>query len=163
MHKHFVAYLAYGPLLEKFPVKFDHLKEICFSIDLADLEAAALALPLFQNSPKLKILDIRFIFGDNSVSGGPDFWEPIDREDYSFEHLQTVTIHNFLPSRPMFSFVRFVLSAAPNLNELTMSKENSDGVVDPTTFKQLLRFKRASANDEIIFVSATNLVMHTVS
>ncbi|KAJ4784034.1 F-box family protein [Rhynchospora pubera] len=62
MHKHFVAHLAYGPLLEKFPVKFDHLKEICFSIDLADLEAAALALSLFQNSPKLKILDIRVCF-----------------------------------------------------------------------------------------------------
>ncbi|KAJ3690469.1 hypothetical protein LUZ61_019633 [Rhynchospora tenuis] len=152
MHGDFVSYLAYEPLLDIFSVKFNHLKEICFSIDLTDLKDAALALLLFQNSPKLEILNVfHYYFEDDSTSGGLDFWEPIERKDCSFEHLQIVTIHDFLPSKPMLSFVRFVLSAAPNLIELTISEENS-GVVDQTILKQLLRLKRVSSNAEIIVV-----------
>ncbi|KAJ3693627.1 hypothetical protein LUZ60_009107 [Juncus effusus] len=150
LHIHgFLEYLCVEPLRERLSLTFNHLKCLIIVLNFETEKESAFALSLFQGAPHLESLHVDV---DSDERSTLKFWETVDRKENLFKHLQTVMLRYFIVSNNILTFIKFILESAPQLLSLTVEEDPEYEEDDRTiVLKQLLLFRRASPNAQIIF------------
>ncbi|KAK9945815.1 hypothetical protein M0R45_011312 [Rubus argutus] len=147
----FTKYLATSALLEKLPKPCLHLQFLTISICFNDVEDILTILCLLGSSPALEEVEIWAHRGRHyqTVAGKVNSWvDGKNNQSCSFTRLQHVKIHSFPAVEAALDFVKFLVLNSPALETMTLYhyKDGSD------LARKLLRFRRASANLEIILI-----------
>ncbi|XP_070662308.1 F-box/FBD/LRR-repeat protein At1g13570-like [Malus domestica] len=143
----FLQYLAIGDLPEKFPEPLLSLNYLSLIIRFKHLKELLTALFLLRNSPSLKVLSI-LAEEDQAVLVEEAKYSLDDNENCQLTQLRIVTIIGVSGVETELDFIRFLLSNAPVLKRMTVKPASVNGEL----VKKLLRFRRASAFAEIIYM-----------
>ncbi|RXH87501.1 hypothetical protein DVH24_034401 [Malus domestica] len=143
----FLQYLAIGDLPEKFPEPLLSLNYLSLIIRFKHLKELLTALFLLRNSPSLKVLSI-LAEEDQAVLVEEAKYSLDDNENCQLTQLRIVTIIGVSGVETELDFTRFLLSNAPVLKRMTVKPASVNGEL----VKKLLRFRRASAFAEIIYM-----------
>ncbi|KAJ4813315.1 F-box family protein [Rhynchospora pubera] len=112
----FCEYLGSGPIPEKLPETFHHLKKISIRID-GRSKVVDTALCILRNVPNLKTL--RLMLPCQNI------WEEQRIATFSFlEQLEVVEILDFKDVGSLLAFAKFILGTAPKLEKLIIYGED---------------------------------------
>ncbi|KAJ4750101.1 F-box/RNI-like superfamily protein [Rhynchospora pubera] len=125
INKHFVMDLAKGGPINKFPIKFEKLKQIKIEINVEDPKEVALALNLFRSAPLLEHVRIKAYSGRAIASVVSACSSSAATGNYLFEYLKTFAIFNLTVSESVLSLVHLVLISAPALKKVVLGKVDS--------------------------------------
>ncbi|XP_052200547.1 F-box/FBD/LRR-repeat protein At1g13570 [Diospyros lotus] len=153
-HIYFTKYLSIGNDLGKLPITYHHLKIIeLYQVSFDDMKEILVILRLIMNSPCLQELQISDSSNLSVALEPPDlgFWEEESPCDHKFRLLKTVKITDMSGVPHEMEFIKFLLESSPVLETMNIvpSVNATDGKFN--TLVELLRFRRASAQAEIIF------------
>ncbi|XP_031386553.1 F-box/FBD/LRR-repeat protein At1g13570 isoform X2 [Punica granatum] len=176
---YFTKYLSIGDYPATFSITYDRLKVIeLYQVSFEDMKEILVVLRLITSSPNLRELTIsvsfdgtlynvieRSLFYDflsllqgssNTVASAVvttdlDFWEEECPSDCTFGQLKSVKMTDLSCVPHELEFIKFILRNSPILE--TMRVSPSSYVKDKTVnmLMQLVRFRRASAQAELIF------------
>ncbi|KAM7484489.1 hypothetical protein LguiA_000498 [Lonicera macranthoides] len=154
-HIYFTKYLSIGNDLAKIQIIYHHLKVIeLYQVSFEDMKEILVVLCLIANSPNLQELQIS---GSSNTSAATealdlDFWEEDCPSDCALKRLKTVKMADLSGVPHEMEFIRFLLGNAPMLEimSITPSVYVTEGRLNMLI--ELVRFRRASARAEIIFI-----------
>ncbi|CAK8569930.1 unnamed protein product [Lathyrus sativus] len=152
IHNYFLKYLAAGVVPTKLPTPCIELGCLSLCINFDDLKEISAALCLLRSTPNLRTL---YISARNELHDVP--WTPVT-DAYRWEEIfskpetsiqvQNVVMHNISGFQLELDFIRFLLLYSPELEAMDV---NAVVNVRPELVTELIRFKRASANAEVIY------------
>ncbi|KAJ3705171.1 hypothetical protein LUZ61_008876 [Rhynchospora tenuis] len=152
----FCEYLTSGPIPEKLPITFHHLKKILIDLD-EKRKVVDTALCIFQSAPNLKTLHLRTLC---LTLPSQNIWEEqrIKQRITSISFLQqlevAVILGNMILSEDgesMLAFAKFILSTASQLEKLVVDKWSfNDSVYGMGFMKKLLSLPRLSSKAVIL-------------
>lgn len=150
VQSYFLKYLAAGIVPGRLPNPCIDLSYLSIRINFNDLEENATAFCLLRSSPNLQELEMLARPEDQGVVGtATNFWEE-DHWDCMFTQLQVVKIVGISGVRSEMDFIGFLLANSPALERMTVKPATLDRGWE--LVKELLRFRRASVQAEIIFL-----------
>ncbi|GMP83053.1 hypothetical protein CsSME_00037118 [Camellia sinensis var. sinensis] len=154
-HIYLTKYLSIGNDLGKLPVAYNHLKVIeLYQVSFEDMKEILVVLRLIVNSPCLHELQISGSSNTSTATEAPDldFWEKECPSDCTFSLLETVKMTDMSGVPHEMEFIKFLLRNSPMLEtmSITPSVYVTDGRLNMLI--ELVRFRRASAQAEIIFI-----------
>ncbi|CAI8583586.1 unnamed protein product [Vicia faba] len=147
----FLKYLAAGVLPVKLPTPCIGLTYLSLSINFDDLKEISAALCLLKSSPNLKKLEIYARIEHHTVPLTP---VGVYYRDDTFSRPDTpiqvrhVTIDGISGFQPELDMIRFLLLYSPVLEKMIVKPIVN---VRPELVPQLIRFKRASGEAEVIY------------
>ncbi|XP_077248187.1 F-box/FBD/LRR-repeat protein At1g13570-like [Tasmannia lanceolata] len=147
--------LALGDIPNRFPTTYDCLKKITLKINIANSKEISAALCLCKSSPKLQELVIS-VYSDAEATFGLVelvFWEAPEQLDCLFNYLKTVKMTEILGTTIDMKFIKLILTSAPVLETLYFQIAKNMVSEKLKIFEELLRFRRASPEAEIIYLS----------
>ncbi|GAB2224886.1 hypothetical protein Droror1_Dr00005664 [Drosera rotundifolia] len=145
----FFKYLALGNVPQNLPTALLQLHCLSVSINFNDPKENLAALCLLQSAPNLQNLQITVRKENNAAQMASSLWAGCDA-NLQFEKLQSGKITGITNARPELEFTMLLLANSPALEKLTVQPAKEDARTD--LVKQLLRFKRASAEAEVILL-----------
>ncbi|RWR80352.1 F-box/FBD/LRR-repeat-like protein [Cinnamomum micranthum f. kanehirae] len=152
---YFIQFSSVGSLPEKLYATYDHLKYLYVDINLYWKEILA-TLCIMRSSHNLKELKIKcFYYGEEDDLSGQDavFWVAQTQFDCLFCHLQAVEIIGICGMLLDLEFIRYILASAPVLETMKIYINNDVRAEEVSRIlKELLRFRRASPQAEIIYL-----------
>lgn len=154
-HIYFTKYLSIGSDLGKFPITYAYLKVIeLYQVSFEDMKEILVVLRLILNSPNLQELQISGSSNTSAPLEAPDldFWENECPNDCTFERLKTVKVSDMSGVPHEMEFLRFVLANSPVLEVMSILPGVYVSCGRMNMLIDLLRFRRASAQAEIIFI-----------
>ncbi|KAJ3705165.1 hypothetical protein LUZ61_008870 [Rhynchospora tenuis] len=143
----FCEYLASGPIPEKLPVTFHHLKKLLIHLDGGSKEVNT-ALCIFRNAPNLKKLCL--------TVPGQNIWEEERITRISFlQQLEVVEVCAFEDAVSMLAFAKFILGTA-QLQKLVIDKDDIDELDDGMGFvMKLASLPRLASRAVIVFYESS--------
>uniref|UniRef100_A0A2N9FQE1 FBD domain-containing protein n=1 Tax=Fagus sylvatica TaxID=28930 RepID=A0A2N9FQE1_FAGSY len=143
-----LQYLAIGFVPGKLPNPCFNLNYLSIRINFNDVDEVLTALCLLRSSPNLQELE---------VLGRPEEQTAEEtvinfREDdqWSCHQLRLVKILGISGIKPELNFINLLLSTSPVLEKMTVKPASNNGGWE--LLKELLRFRRASVQAEIIYL-----------
>ncbi|KAL7170808.1 hypothetical protein ACSBR2_035642 [Camellia fascicularis] len=141
--------------LGKLPVAYNHLKVIeLYQVSFEDMKEILVVLRLIVNSPCLQELQISGSSNTSTATEAPDldFWEKECPSDCTFSLLETVKMTDMSGVSHEMEFIKFLLRNSPMLETMSMTPSVyvADGRLNMLI--ELVRFRRAYAQAEIIFI-----------
>ncbi|GAU38300.1 hypothetical protein TSUD_157850 [Trifolium subterraneum] len=126
------------------------LDDLSLCINFEDLREISAALCLLRSSPNLQKLDISARIEEETDLLTPTCysWEDIFSRPAMPIQVRHVTIGGISGTTPELDFIKFLLLYSPVLEKMTV---NPVGDVTPELTRALIRFKRASAEAEVIW------------
>ncbi|XP_003588676.2 F-box/FBD/LRR-repeat protein At1g13570 isoform X1 [Medicago truncatula] len=148
---YFLKYLAAGAVPVKLPTPCINLTYLWFSINFYDFKEISTALCVFRSSPNLKELNIFAKHEKKTIVLAPAFfcWEDIFLEPSMLTRVRHVGIEGISGIKSELDFMRFLLLHSPVLEKMRV-KPNFN--VGSKLMSELLRFKRASAQAEVVYL-----------
>ncbi|AES59062.1 putative F-box domain, FBD domain, leucine-rich repeat domain, L domain-containing protein [Medicago truncatula] len=148
---YFLKYLAADDVPVKLPAPCISLCELSLCINFNDLKEISAALCLLRSSPNLKKLEIFARIEEETVLLTPTSycWEDIFSGPAMPIQVQHVTIDGISGIRSELDFIRFLLRYSPVLEKMIVKHVVN---VQPELITELLRFKRASDEAEVIYL-----------
>lgn len=154
-HIYFTKFLSIGNDLGRLPITYNHLKIIeLYQVSFEDMKEILVIIRLITNSPNLLELCIS---GSSNVlaaidTSDLDFWEKDSLSNCTFKHLRTVKMTDMSGLPHEMNFIKFLLGNSPALETMTIAPciYVADGKLN--ILVELVRFRRASALAEIIFI-----------
>ncbi|XP_022733009.1 LOW QUALITY PROTEIN: F-box/FBD/LRR-repeat protein At1g13570-like [Durio zibethinus] len=154
-HIYFTKYLSIGDDPGRLPITYNHLKVVeLYRVSFEDRKEILVVLRLITNSPNLKELQISGSSNTLAAIVAPalDFWGEECPSDCTFEQLKVVKMTDMSGAPHEMEFVKFLLANSPVLETMCISPcvYVMDGRLNMLI--ELLRFRRASAQAEILFI-----------
>ncbi|EEF52517.1 F-box/FBD/LRR-repeat protein At1g13570 [Ricinus communis] len=150
VQSYFLKYLSIGNVPSRLPKPCFDLNYLSIRINFNDLEENSAALCLLRSSPNVQELEMLARPEEQTSLGTiTNFWED-DHWNNLFGQLRLVRIVGISGIRCELDFMNFLLSNSPVLERMTVKPASSDGGWE--LIKELLRFRRASARAEIIYL-----------
>ncbi|KAF5942900.1 hypothetical protein HYC85_020542 [Camellia sinensis] len=146
----FCAYLAVGKIPGRLPIPCIELNYLSIRINFNDMEESLAALCLLRSSPNLQELEI---LGRPEEQTIPVRVKSIGEEDYDncpLNQLRLVKIAGIIGVRCELDFINFLLANSPVLEKMTVKPTSNDRGWE--LLKELVRFRRASVQAEIIYL-----------
>lgn len=150
IQSYFLKYLATGDVPGKLLYPCVDLGYLSIRINLDDFAENSAALCLLRSSPNLQELEM--LARPEVQSPGGDvynFWEG-EQKYCCFSQLRVVKISGITGTKPELEFIRFILLASPVLERMAIKPSSASEELKIT--KELLRFRRASVQAEIIYL-----------
>lgn len=152
---YFAKYLSIGDDPGPLPITFDHLKIIeLFEVSFEDMKEVLVLLRLITSSPNLEEFSISA--GEStSPAEAPDsldIWERECPADWTFKQLKVVKMTDVNGIPHEMDLVKFLLGSSPVLKTMTISPSTYFKHDRMVMLIELLRFRRASSEAEIIFL-----------
>ncbi|KAH7659295.1 RNI-like protein [Dioscorea alata] len=143
-------FLAKGSILEKLPT-YNYLTKLYLSmVNFKDLRHNLMICCFFRSSPVLRELEIEADSDDSmAIAPAESFCNGNGCLDFKFNNLRTMKMVEICGEKPELDFIKFVLANAPVLETLNI-RVISDPHEDARIFKEIMRFRRASTQAEII-------------
>ncbi|KAJ1700784.1 hypothetical protein LUZ63_000563 [Rhynchospora breviuscula] len=130
INSEFCEYLGSGPIPEKLPETFHHLKKISIRLD-GSSKVVDTALCILRNVPNLKTLRLKLPC--------QNIWEEQRIATFSFlEQLEVVEILDVEDVGSLLAFAKFILGTAPKLEKLIMYDEDLYELDDGVGFQMKL-------------------------
>ncbi|KAJ4953491.1 hypothetical protein NE237_030323 [Protea cynaroides] len=152
MHGWYLKSLAFGDVPRRLPFTYDHMKRLSFSLN-EDMKEILIAICLLKSSPILQELEIQFRHGkEYAIVSFMDLQKAKDQLKCTFNKLRIVKISSLLGREFELELIKFILANSPVLE--TMNISPSGNCIDKVLMlKELLRFKRASPQAEIVYLN----------
>lgn len=154
-HIYFTKYLSIGNDLGKLSVTYRNLKAIeLYQVSFEDMKEISVVLRLILNSPSLQELQISGSSNTTIASEAPDlrFWEKELARDCKFEQLRIVMMTDMSGVPHEMEFIKFLLRNSPTLEIMSITPSAYVTEGRSSMLIAMLRFRRASAQAEIVFV-----------
>ncbi|KAL7587084.1 hypothetical protein Lser_V15G37024 [Lactuca serriola] len=151
----FTLYTSIGNTIGKTQMKYQQLKVIqLYEVSFENIKEVMVVVRFILNAPNLEELQISGSWESLSATEAPDldFWEKECPSDSTFERLKIVKMTHMNGFRHEIGLIGFLLGSSPVLKTMSitpsvyMTEDKSSFLIE------LLRFKRASTEAEIIFV-----------
>ncbi|KAK8667953.1 hypothetical protein V6N13_105426 [Hibiscus sabdariffa] len=154
-HIYFTKYLSIGNDLGRLPITYVHLKVVELNqVSFEDMKEILVVLHLITNSPNLRELQISGSSNTLAAIDAPDldFWDDECPSECTFKHLKLVKMTDMSGVPHEMEFIKFLLANSPALETMNISPcvYVMDGRLNMLI--ELLRFRRASAQAEILFI-----------
>lgn len=150
IQNYFLKYLAVGVVSGKLPKPCVNLNYLSVHINFNDLDEVLTVLCLLRSCPNLQELEVLARPEEQAVVGTvTNFWEE-NHWSCPFSQLRLVKVFNIPGIKHELNFIHFLLLTSPVLERMTVKPAVNNGGWE--LLKQLLRFRRASPQAEIIFV-----------
>ncbi|KAK8979520.1 hypothetical protein V6N11_073517 [Hibiscus sabdariffa] len=154
-HIYFTKYLSIGDDLGRHPITYLHLKVVELNqVSFEDMKEILVVLRLITNSPNLRELQISGSSNTLAAIDAPDldFWDDECPSDCTFKQLKLVKMTDMSGVPHEMEFIKFLLANSPALETMSISPcvYVMDGRLNMLI--ELLRFRRASAQAEILFI-----------
>ncbi|KAB5526781.1 hypothetical protein DKX38_020628 [Salix brachista] len=150
IQSYFIKYLAIGKIPSRLPKSCVDLNYISIRINFNDLEENSVAFCLLRSCPNLQEIEM---LGrpEEQAAVGPlaDFWGD-DHWKCLFGQLRLVKIAGISGIGSELDCIKFLLSNSPVLEQMTVKPASSEGGWE--LVKELLRFRRASIQAEVIYL-----------
>lgn len=150
VQSYFLKYLAVGKIPGRLPIPCIELNYLSIRINFNDMEESLAALCLLRSSPNLQELEI---LGRPEEQTIPVRVKSIGEEDYDncpLNQLRLVKIAGIIGVRCELDFINFLLANSPVLEKMTVKPTSNDRGWE--LLKELVRFRRASVQAEIIYL-----------
>ncbi|KAI3423460.1 F-box domain-containing protein [Psidium guajava] len=152
---YFAKYLSVGDDPGPLPITFDHLKIIeLFEVSFEDMKEVLVLLRMITSSPNLEELCIS-AGACTSPAEAPDsldIWERECPADWTFKQLKVVMMTEVDGMPHEMELLKFLLGSSPVLKTMTISPSTYFKRDRMDMLVELLRFRRASSEAEIIFL-----------
>ncbi|XP_031403556.1 F-box/FBD/LRR-repeat protein At1g13570-like [Punica granatum] len=150
IQSYFLKYLAAGDVPGRLLYPCTDLGYLSIRINLDDFAENSAALCLLRSSPNLQELEI-LARPEEPSSGATclSFWEG-EQKYCKFSQLRLVKIYGVSGIKTELEFIRFVLLASPVLEKMIIKPAPVNEGMEMV--KELLRFRRASVQAEIVYV-----------
>ncbi|XP_056164520.1 F-box/FBD/LRR-repeat protein At1g13570-like [Syzygium oleosum] len=146
-----LKYWALGDVPQTPPHALVHLKFLSICIDFNSKEQILTVMCLIRSSPQLKNEnDHRSDHPKNQQMTMAKFWKD-HHHSYCLEQVQLVSMRNIYGTEPEQEFMKFLLTSLQNLQTIIIRLRV--GIVEGKLLRELLRFRRASVQAEVIFLS----------
>ncbi|KAJ8760381.1 hypothetical protein K2173_015048 [Erythroxylum novogranatense] len=154
-HIYFTKYLSIGDYVGIQPITCSRLKAIeLYQVSFEDMTEISVILRLITNAPILKDLQISGSSNALAAAEAPDldFWEKECPKDCIFKHLKVVKMTDMSGVSHEMEFIKFLLASSPALKMMIITPcvYVTDGRLKMLI--ELLRFRRASAQAELVFI-----------
>ncbi|CAH1431259.1 unnamed protein product [Lactuca virosa] len=153
---YFTLYMSIGNTFGKTQMKYQQLKVIeLYDVSFKNIKEVMVVLRLILNSPNLQELQISGAWVSSTATEAPalDFWEKECPSDSTFERLKMVKMTHMHGIPLEIRLIGFLLESSPVLKTMSITPRVYMSTKDRSSFLiELLRFKRASTEAEIIFV-----------
>ncbi|XP_038703923.1 F-box/FBD/LRR-repeat protein At1g13570-like [Tripterygium wilfordii] len=147
---HFLKYLATGGAPRMLPKPCSDLNYLSMRINFNDWEENSAALCILSSSPNLLELELLARAEEHNAVEKVTYSWVEDHYKCHLEHLRLVKIAGISGIRSELDFIRFLLLYSPLLERMTIKPASLDGGWD--LMKELLRFRRASVQAEIVYL-----------
>ncbi|XP_031118905.1 F-box/FBD/LRR-repeat protein At1g13570-like [Ipomoea triloba] len=150
VQSYFLKYLAAGMVPGKLSTPCNELSYLSLRINFNNLDECLAALCLLRSSPNLRELEIGARTEEqNTMRTIANFMEE-KYQNFKFNRLHVVKISAISGFRQELNFIKFLLGSSPVLESMTIKPASIDGAWD--MLKELLRYRRASVQAEIIYL-----------
>ncbi|XP_056167286.1 F-box/FBD/LRR-repeat protein At1g13570-like [Syzygium oleosum] len=146
-----LKYLAIGNVPQPPPNELVHLNYLFTCIDFNSPEKILTVMCLIRSSPQLKCVDFQSRAENQQttwIGTMANFWE--DHQACCLEQVQVVSMGGIYGSKPEQEMMKFLLASSPKLQTMMIRPNSTSG--EGKLFRELLRFRRASAQAEVIFL-----------
>ncbi|KAF9668634.1 hypothetical protein SADUNF_Sadunf14G0024100 [Salix dunnii] len=150
IQSYFIKYLAIGKIPSNLPKPCMDLNYISIRMNFNDFEENSVAFCLLKSCPNLQEIEMLGRLEEQAVVGpltsfwGDDHWKCL------FGQLRLVKIADISGTRSELDFMKFLLSNSPVLEQMTVKPASNEGGLE--LVKELLRFRRASIQAEVIYM-----------
>ncbi|XP_013465838.2 F-box/FBD/LRR-repeat protein At1g13570 [Medicago truncatula] len=149
IHHYFLEYLAAGVVPIKLPTPCINLRHLSLCIDFDDLKKILAALCLLKSSPNLRKLEIIAPEELTGLLTSTSYcWENIFSEPTMPIEVRHVRMHGISGFKSELDFIRFLLLYSPVLEKMIVEPDLN---AKPELLTELVRFKRASRQAEVIY------------
>lgn len=154
-HIYFTKYLSIGYDLGKLAITYNHLKVIeLYQVSFEDMREIYVVLRLITSSPNLEELQMSGSSNALVAMEAPDLdlWEIEAHSKCTFEKLKHVKMTEMSNVPHEMEFIKFLLCRSPVLERMSIAPcvYVMDGRLNMLI--ELVRFRRASARAEILFI-----------
>ncbi|KAJ8772655.1 hypothetical protein K2173_027832 [Erythroxylum novogranatense] len=150
VQSYFLQYLAVGNIPSKLPKPCIDLNYLSIRINFNDLEENAAALCLLRSAPNLQELEMLARPEEQNSAVTVTKFSEDDKWNCLFGQLQFIKIVGISGVKAELDFINFLLSNSPMLERMTIKPAPTNGGWEMV--KQLLRFRRASVQAEIVYL-----------
>ncbi|GMY26731.1 F-box/FBD/LRR-repeat protein At1g13570 [Fagus crenata] len=152
---YFTKYLSIGDNPARLPIKYSDLKIIeLHQVSFEDMKEILVVLHLVTNSPNLT--ELRISSSSNTLAGMEatdlDFWEKDCPSHFLFERLKVVKMTEMSGVPHEMEFIKFLLENSPVLEVMSIVPCSFVTEGRLNMLIELVRFRRASAKAEILFI-----------
>ncbi|KAJ7954004.1 F-box/FBD/LRR-repeat protein [Quillaja saponaria] len=155
-HIYFSKYLSIGNDPGILPLTYNHLKTIELNqVSFEDMKEILVVLYLITSSPNLVELQISGSSNTPAATDVPDleFWEKKGPSDCLFKRLKVVKITDMSGVTHEMGFMKFLLGSSPVLEVMSITPCVYVLEAQLNILIELVRFRRASSQAEIVFCS----------
>ncbi|XP_057961103.1 F-box/FBD/LRR-repeat protein At1g13570 [Malania oleifera] len=154
-HVYFTKFLSIGNDQGRLPITYSNLKNVeLYQVSFEDMKEIMVVLRLIMNSPSLRELHISGSSNTLAAKEAPDlyFWEEEWSSGCTFKDLRIIKMTDMSGVPHEMEFIKFLLENSPVLEimSITPCVYVMDGRLNMLI--ELLRFRRASAQAEILFI-----------
>ncbi|KAK2994808.1 hypothetical protein RJ640_021040 [Escallonia rubra] len=146
----FLKYLAAGKVPERLPTPCIELNYLSIRINFNDREESLAALCLLRSSPNLQELEMLARPEEQTAVRPVANILEEGSEKCPFNQLRLVKIAGISGGSRELNFINFLLANSPALEMMTVKPASTNGGWE--LLKELLRFRRASVQAEIIYL-----------
>ncbi|KAM3237206.1 F-box/FBD/LRR-repeat protein [Capsicum annuum] len=146
----FLKYLADGKVPGRLPTPCDELSFLSIRINFNHLDECLAALCLLRSSPNLQELEMLARTEEQSALRTVASVMEENYQNCMFNQLRHVKIAGISGLKQELNFINFLLANSPILERMTVKPASVDGAWD--MLKELLRFRRASVQAEIVYL-----------
>ncbi|CAJ2675120.1 unnamed protein product [Trifolium pratense] len=147
---YFLKYLAAGDVPVELPRPCIDLRSLCLFINFNDLKQISVALCLLKSSPKLRKFGMFVPLEEQTslLTPASYCWEELFSEPDTPLLVRHLAIEDISGTKSELDFIRFLLLYSPVLEKLIVKPIVN---VKPELMIELIRFRRASAQAEVIY------------
>ncbi|KAK3416695.1 hypothetical protein EUGRSUZ_H02468 [Eucalyptus grandis] len=153
-HLESVTYWAFENFPPTLPRALVHLNYLSTCIDFNSKEQILTVICLIRSSPQLR----NAVFQNRpkkqqttGIAKMADFWKDHHHQSCCLEQLQVVSMRTIFGTEPELEFMKFLLTSLLNLQKMIIRP--NDRTVEVKLLRELVRFRRVSAQAEVIILN----------
>ncbi|XP_071694122.1 F-box/FBD/LRR-repeat protein At1g13570-like isoform X2 [Rutidosis leptorrhynchoides] len=147
----FLKFLAVDMVPRRLSTPCMELNYLSLRINFNDFEESLAALCILRSSPNL--LELEMLARPDEQTGPRAVMNNLHQEDFTncfFNQLRFVKIVGIVGVAREMEFISFLLASSPILERMSVKPASHEGILELA--RELMRFKRASANCELIYL-----------
>uniref|UniRef100_A0A7N0VDD4 F-box domain-containing protein n=1 Tax=Kalanchoe fedtschenkoi TaxID=63787 RepID=A0A7N0VDD4_KALFE len=151
VQNYFLKYLAIGNISGRIPSLCPDLCYLSIRINFIDSDENLAALNLLRSCPNLQELELLARPEDQGdITAVAIFFEEANQWDGRLTFLRHIKVSGISSAAQELDFINFLLSVTPSLERMTVKPASLDRGWE--LVKELLRFRRASVQAEVVFL-----------
>ncbi|XP_071702141.1 F-box/FBD/LRR-repeat protein At1g13570-like [Rutidosis leptorrhynchoides] len=147
----FLKFLTVGIVPRRLPTPCMELNYLSLRINFNDEEESLAALCILRSSPNL--LELEMLARPDEQTAPSAIAKNLLEEDFTnciFNQLRFVKIVGVIGVAREMDYINFLLSSSPILERMSIKPASHEGILELA--RELMRFRRASANCEMIYL-----------